>query len=155
MVFWTDYHSNPTPEPIDNVTVWTDFRLATSDFLLIDSASLLPFCDIRLPADRLGILVDETSPASRQSRVLGSPHPCSMALPSTDASRRRPLLSDGGRCDVDTWWSGDRAGDATGRLCAAGGTLPLPVSQNVRLYASRLRCEGLDVSGVRRTSNVA
>ena len=30
---------NPTPEPGDNVTEWTDFRLATSDFLLIDSTS--------------------------------------------------------------------------------------------------------------------
>jgi len=31
--------SNPTPEPSDNATVWNVFRLATSDFLMIDSTA--------------------------------------------------------------------------------------------------------------------
>jgi len=33
------FHRDPTPHPRDNVTSWTNFRLSTSDYLMIDSTS--------------------------------------------------------------------------------------------------------------------
>jgi len=108
--------------------------------------------DIRLPADRLNISVNETSLARRQSGLLGSTHPCHLGLPAAQtargvARRRRALLGNDCRCalsNVDTWRSRRLASDSTDRLSVTGCPLSQPVPQAVRLCSAGLRRQGLD-----------
>ena len=111
--------------------------------------------DIRLPTDRLNIIVNEATLESRQSRVLGSSHSLRLAIPAKQtapsvARRRRRLLSNADSCSVDTRCRGGRTGDAVGGLRTAGGPLSLPVSQTVNLHSPRLGRQGIDFSGAQR-----
>ena len=111
--------------------------------------------DIRLPVDRLIIIVNEATLKSGQSGVLGSSYSLRLAIPAKQtapgvARRRRRLPSNADSCPVDTRCGGGRAGDAVGGLCTARRALSLPVSQVVNLHSPRLGRQGIDFSGARR-----